>query len=82
MRRVEELYYDANTYKYYDYPAKEVMENGRSFKHRHQRGWRLKPFKVHQADGSVKLAYLYGEQHFSYSEAERDEARKEHKNNA
>ena len=76
MRRLKELYWDRKTNKYYDYPAKEVMENGEHFKNRLSKPWNLRPFKVFQADGSIKLAYLYGEQHFSYSEAERDEARK------
>lgn len=31
---------------------------------------------VHQADGSIKVAYMYGEKTYSYSQQERDEYRK------
>lgn len=38
-----------------------------------------KTIKVVQVDGSVKVAYMYGEHTFSYSEEERDAYREEQK---
>ena len=58
MMKINELYYDKKTYKYYDYPHEDTEI-------RDYKVGRPK-FKVYHQDNTFTIAYLYGEQHFTY----------------
>ena len=67
MQSIHNLYHTKDGW--FDYPVDGAKRHYQIVRNN-------QPLKVHHADGTISLAYMFGESHFSYSIEERDATRK------